>query len=100
MTLAPTEILVIGTNADILKTIGRLIEKNEAWRATIVNSVAEATSICLKKSIDLILIGAGITENDEKELRKKLKKQNTPIVNHYGGGSGLLYAEIYQALAN
>jgi hypothetical protein len=48
----------------------------------------------------LILIGAGITENDEKELRKKLKKQNTPIVNHYGGGSGLLYAEIYQALAN
>lgn len=91
-------ILIACTNQPIAATIARLIEKMENWKATVALSINDAQEQCLNKTYDLVLIGAGISDDEEETLRHSLKQVGTKIVKHYGGGSGLLYAEIYQAL--
>lgn len=95
-----TEILIVGTNTSIMATIARLIDREGKWLATIANSMEEACAICFSKNFGLILIGAGLSEQEEQQLKLYVAtvKPNLPIVKHYGGGSGLLFAEIYQAL--
>ncbi|TKC12149.1 hypothetical protein FA048_00580 [Pedobacter polaris] len=83
-----------------METIARLIDRDEKWLATIAISLLDAKAICLQRGFGLILIGAGI-ENDEVEQLRNYLTENAlkiPIVKHYGGGSGLLFAEIYQGL--
>lgn len=84
-----------------METIARLIDKEEKWLATIAYAVDEALAICKLKDFGLTLICGGLNKDDENQLSLGLKKikSNLPIVKHYGGGSGLLYAEIYQGLA-
>ena len=95
-----TEILIVGTNESIMKTIARLIDSNEKWLATIAFSMDEAVHICFSRKFDLALICAGLEKDEERILTEKLKHlwPNLPVVRHYGGGSGLLYTEIYQGL--
>lgn len=96
-----TNILIVCTNQPIAETVARLINKMEDWHATITLSLNDALEQCYVKAYHVILIGSGITQAQEDVLNLHLEKLNatTPIVKHYGGGSGLLYAEIYQALA-
>lgn len=89
------KILIIGTNQSITQTIERLINNNDMWVANKAYCIEEALDICLKENFSLILIGAGITETDELLLNQKL---NIPTIKHYGGGGGLLFTEIYEAL--
>lgn len=95
-----TQILIIGTNKPIMETIARLIDREEKWLATIAFSVAQAIEICFKKEFSLALICGGLSAKDEQLLVKRLRKlrPNLPITMHYGGGSGLLFAEILQSL--
>jgi hypothetical protein len=44
-----------------------------------------------------VLLGAGLSEDEAEQVRQHF---TVPVVQHYGGGSGLLYAEIYQALGS
>lgn len=94
------EILVIGTHNKILETVLRLLNKQENWSATGVSSVAEALEVCPQKPYQVFLIGAGLTNEQEQELKVKMKLIHPEIhvISHYGGGSGLLYAEIHLAL--
>ncbi len=94
------EILVIGTNAEIRKTILRLLNNKEGWCGTGACSVEEAMSIFTTKAFNLVLLGAGLSEDEEQQLRTRLSSLNPAIIfaQHYGGGSGLLYAEVLQAL--
>ena len=94
------EILIVGTNKPIMETIARLIDKEEKWLATIAYSVEEALVLYQSKDFSLVLICAGLNKDEENQLTLELKQLNSdlPIVKHYGGGSGLLYAEIYQGL--
>jgi DNA-binding NtrC family response regulator len=94
------EILVIGTNEEILKVIVRLVNANPLWNATGCISVDEANAKILEESFDLILLGAGLSERVEQEMIQTVAdvKPTVPVVKHYGGGSGLLFAEIYQAV--
>ena len=95
------EILIVGTNKPIMETIARLIDKDGVWKATISLSFEEACEVCLSKNFKLALIGAGLTDKEELKLKAHLNKlkPSLPIVTHYGGGSGLLFTEIHQALA-
>ncbi|MNK74147.1 hypothetical protein D3C87_936530 [compost metagenome] len=95
-----TNILIVCTNQPIAATIARLIDKKEDWHASVALSLNEALEHCYAKTYDVILIGSGISQEHEDVLNLHLDKLNaeTPVVKHYGGGSGLLYAEIYQAL--
>jgi len=94
------EILVVGTHLEILKVILRLIHANPLWKATGCSCVSDAKDKFFGKDFDLVLLGAGLTEYEESELTSHFKRQkpDVRIVKHYGGGSGLLFAEIYQAM--
>ncbi|MES2417133.1 MAG: hypothetical protein V4541_03040 [Bacteroidota bacterium] len=93
------EILLIGNNKPIMETIARLVDKEGIWKATIAFSLNEALETVNTKDFKVALLCAGIP--DEQTLLEKLAavKPTLPIVKHYGGGSGLLFAEIYQALS-
>ncbi|MFD1817736.1 hypothetical protein SAMN04515674_101404 [Pseudarcicella hirudinis] len=95
-----TSILVIGTHPEILQTVLRLINNNPLWKATGTTSPEEAKDIFLKNSFDLVLIGAGIDKDTDEALRTFFRQNNDKIAiaQHYGGGSGLLYTEIAQAI--
>ncbi|MES2651818.1 MAG: hypothetical protein V4663_08760 [Bacteroidota bacterium] len=92
------EILIIGTNKPIMETIERLINREGIWKATIAFSDDDALAYFLLKDFKLVLLCAGLEE--ELILKEKLLylKPDIPVVKHYGGGSGLLFAEIHQAL--
>ncbi len=96
-----TAILVICRHEGILQTIVRLINNNPDWHATGAVTDDEALSAFRQQSFKLVLLGSGIPKASEDQLRAAFTAQNAGIiiVQHYGGGSGLLAAEIYQALA-
>jgi 2-phospho-L-lactate guanylyltransferase (CobY/MobA/RfbA family) len=94
------EILAICTHEGILQTINRLINNNELWNSNGAIDINEAKELADTKDFDLILIGSGLTAAEEQELESVLAAhKNIPVVKHYGGGSGLLFGEIYQALS-
>ncbi len=92
------EILIVGTNKPIMETIERLINREGIWKATIAFSDDDAFSYFSIIDFKLVLLCAGLEQ--ELVLKEKLLqlKPAVPIIKHYGGGSGLLFAEIYQAL--
>lgn len=95
------EILVIGRNPEILQTVVRLVNNNPEWNATGVNTDDEAMAAFNTRAFKMVLLGGGIEKESEIELCKVFRAKNPGIiiVQHYGGGSGLLAAEIYEALA-
>lgn len=95
-------ILIVCTNQPIAATIARLIDKMEDWHASVALSLNDALEHCYAKTYDVVLIGSGISQEHEDVLNLHLEKlgAKSQVIKHYGGGSGLLYAEIYQALVN
>jgi PleD family two-component response regulator len=93
-------ILVICRHRDILQTILRLINNNAEWQATGAVSDEEALEAFGSTPFNLVLLGSGIDEQSENNLCTAFRAQNPEIriVEHYGGGSGLLSAEIYEGL--
>ncbi|MDB5020078.1 MAG: hypothetical protein JWQ28_1205 [Pedobacter sp.] len=95
------KILVVCANPNILRVILRLINANEDWQGLGTSTFEEAKAPLASEKFDLLLIGSGLTQAEEQGLIEyaQSKVPNTRIIQHYGGGSGLLSAEIYQALA-
>jgi len=93
-------ILYIGMHAEIRETVVRITNNNEAWKCTGTGDVAEARELFSQTDTDLVLLGAGLDENTETELRSYFATVNpqVKVVQHYGGGSGLLANEILHAL--
>lgn len=94
------EILYIGRHLEILSTVIRLINKEDNWSGVGVSTDQEAKDIFLSKTIDIVLLGSGVEEKSELDLCAFFIKHNPKIriVQHYGGGSGLLKSEILLAL--
>ncbi|MDN3550349.1 hypothetical protein [Mucilaginibacter aquaedulcis] len=95
-----TQILVIGRHPEILQTVVRLVNNNPDWKATGCITDEEAVAAFNNQSFKLVLLGGGIEPSSEDSLAAYFKSANPniKIVQHYGGGSGLLSAEIYEAL--
>jgi hypothetical protein len=95
-----TEILVIGRNEEILQTVIRLINNNSQWNGTGVCTDEEAIEKFHHRHFDIVLLTNGISDKEEKKLKKIFTHQNKDIIiiQHYGGGSGLLSNEILEAL--
>lgn len=95
------QILVVGKHPQIMQTILRLINNKPEWNGIGVSTCSEAIAAA-QQPFNLVLIGAGLTnaENDELCIFFGSQEPNVPVVQHYGGGSGLLYAEIFEALNN
>lgn len=94
------KILVIGKHPQIMQTILRLINARPEWNGVGAFTHAEAIAIFMGQPFHIVLIGAGLSpaENDELCRFFNSHKPNVPVVQHYGGGSGLLYGEILGAL--
>tara|TARA_R110000868_G_scaffold99653_1_gene274185 strand:+ start:2076 stop:2405 length:330 start_codon:yes stop_codon:yes gene_type:complete len=93
-------ILYIGRHLEILSTVVRLINANADWSGIGALNDEEAKCLFQEKKFEIVLLGPGITDESEKHLRLFFRKQNsnTAVVQHYGGGSGLLKTEILMAL--
>lgn len=96
------QILVIGREPDILQTVLRLINKNDKWNATGTSEDETAIELFHQHPYDLVLLGGGIEAASEIKLRKifTLQDPDIKIIQHWGGGSGLLENEINAALDN
>jgi len=94
------EILVIGRNEEILEVVLRLINNNAAWNGIGACTDEQAIEKFHQHHFDIVLLTNGIDENEEKKLRKIFTHQDNEIIiiQHYGGGSGLLSNEIMMAL--
>lgn len=91
-------ILVIGKDPDILKTVLRLLNdfKKVGYHAIGASGAEEAHRLFEENPIDLVLLTNGLEESLTTELRDwfSSRKSGLPILQHYGGGSGLLFNEI------
>ncbi len=96
-----TAILVVCRHEQILQTIIRLINNNPQWHSEGAISDEDAIGLFLAGRFDLVLIGNGINEASESKLRAACTAHSPGVtfIQHYGGGSGLLSAEIYGALS-
>ncbi|MGZ3833859.1 MAG: hypothetical protein ACXVB0_10065 [Mucilaginibacter sp.] len=94
------QILVIGRNEQIVQTVVRLINNNPQWHAAYALTDEDAVSIFESQQFDLVLLCQGICPESDTLLRETFAAQNpeTIIIQHYGGGSGLLATEINMAL--
>jgi DNA-binding NarL/FixJ family response regulator len=94
------KILVIGRHPEIMQTIIRLINNKPEWVGLGALTNDEAISIFRAQECHVVLMGAGVNADETAVLRNlfNTEKPEVPVIQHYGGGSGLLFAEIYQAL--
>jgi DNA-binding NtrC family response regulator len=97
-----TQILVICNHEEILQTIIRLVNNNEKWNATGTGDDEKAIELFHQHKFDLVLLGSGINNEAENKLRRIFTHQDPEIriIQHFGGGSGLLSNEIEAALSN
>lgn len=93
-------ILYTGRHPEILETVVRLINANPNWSGYGAGTDEEAIAIFSKIDFALVLLGCGIPKESEDLLRDSFAAHNPQckIVQHYGGGSGLLSNEILGAL--
>jgi len=89
------EILIVGKHPEIMATILRLINSKPEWNGNTAFSVSEAKAHTKTILFDVVLIGAGLSEEEKYQIKTYFI---IPAIQHYGGGSGLLFAEIYEAL--
>lgn len=94
------EILVVGKNEEILKVVLRLINNNPDWNGIGAFTDEKAIEKFHRHHFDIVLLTNGISDEEDRKLRKVFKHQdkNVIIIQHYGGGSGLLNNEILSAL--
>jgi hypothetical protein len=94
-------ILVIGRHPQIMETVLRLINSQPQWRAEGALTDEDALFKFNAADFNLVLIGGGVAESSEGKLRKEFEKRNPQVklIRHYGGGSGLLFNEIEEAIA-
>lgn len=94
------KILAIGRHPEIMQTVIRLINNNPDWDGTAAMTDKEAVQAFDHEVFDLIMLCSGIEPESEENLRAYFTAHRpaVKIIQHYGGGSGLLTAEIYEAL--
>jgi hypothetical protein len=98
----PVNILVIGKDPGILKVVLRLLNENNKATYHAIGSTDpdQARSLFADTDIDLVLITNGIDATLDASLREEFltRRPSVRILQHFGGGSGLLFGEIAEAL--
>lgn len=99
----PVNILVVGKDPEILKVVLRLLNDHQpaSYHADGSTNPDQARSLFADTDIDLVLITNGIDATLDACLREYFltRRPGVRILQHYGGGSGLLFGEISAALA-
>ena len=94
------KILVVGPHAEILETVVRLLNQIPGWQARGVADAISALEQISALRYDLVLLSSGLDPQAEQSIRKaaSVLVPAVPVVQHYGGGSGLLVGEVRAAL--
>ncbi len=95
-------LLVIGKNQEILETLKRIIENNKGWNAEIQTDENICYDYIKANQVDIVLLSSGLEEEFENEIKifcKNLDKE-VRVIDHYGGGSGLLKNEVFSLFPN
>jgi len=89
-------IVAVCTQDKILEVLLRVINKNETWTAWGAKNSEGVVNLLNKEQIDLVLFDSGLNLEEEELLINEIKsiQPEAIIMQHYGGGSGLLKAEI------
>ena len=92
--------LILGKNQAILEILLRLVNANEDWNAVGFNDEKLAQQYFLKNKPDFVLLSSGIEDHIEKQFTNFCLENHPDIevIEHFGGGSGLLQSEIYDRL--
>ena len=92
--------LLLGKNEAILAILLRLVNADENWNAVAFHHEKEAQEYFLNHKIDIVLLSSGIEDQIEKSFTSFcLEKQpEVEVIEHFGGGSGLLRSEILHRL--
>ncbi len=100
--MSKIKILVICKNESILEVLIRLINNNESWEANGAIEDEAAINLFIHNPFNLVLLGSGISKESEENLINSFKNYHPDIkiIQHLGGGSGLLSNEITAALEN
>lgn len=94
--------LVIGKNQEILETLKRIIENNEGWKAEVESDENICYNYIKENQVDIVILSSGLEEEFENEIKvfcENLDKE-VKVIDHYGGGSGLLKNEVYSLFPN
>lgn len=93
------QILVVGRNKEIVSVLQRLIAQHEDWQGTIALDDEEAILQFQQMQYDIVLFSSGIEAESEQKLINIFRFQQPEIIiiQHYGGGGGLLENEIREA---
>ena len=94
-------ILAVGTHPEVMPVIDRLIRSQEGWEPVVACCADDALNVLASdECIDVLLVGAGLSPDEEVQLNAAAgaRTPTVPVVAHYGGGSGLLFAEIWGVL--
>ena len=94
-------ILAVGTHPEVMPVIERLIRSQEGWEPVVACCADDALNVLASdECIDVLLVGAGLSPDEEVQLNAAAgaRTPKVPVVAHYGGVSGLLFAEIWGVL--
>ena len=96
------QFLVIGKNQEILDTLKRIIENNEGWKAEIESDENVCYNYIKENQVDIVLLSSGLDEEFENEMKTFCQNldKDVKVIDHYGGGSGLLKNEVYALFPN
>ena len=88
--------IVAKTLAELLV---RLVNQNEGFKAFGFSSLNSDLTESIS-DYDIILIAGGIADKDVELIQEIILNNNlhTKLIEHYGGGSGLLLQELYEAI--
>ncbi|MCT1532506.1 hypothetical protein M3B46_16000 [Sphingobacterium daejeonense] len=94
--------VVIGKNVDILNTLKRLIENNTGWTAYVMDDENELKTYLYNHPVDVIILSSGLPEFTEIGIKAYALcvDDHIKVIQHFGGGSGLLKNEIYSLFPN
>jgi len=85
------------TNLEMPRIMKRLLSRGKNWSVITSNEVDETTKL-LQRGADILLIGPGASPSLIETWHTIAGDSNTTVIEHYGGGSGLLYNEIQEYL--
>ena len=94
------EFLLIGRNIGILSILERLVNAYDDWHAVGFSEESLAKDYFTEHRLDFVMLSSGIDADMEKRLRAFFAdlRLEVEIIQHYGGGSGLLRSEILEAI--
>jgi len=94
-------ILAVGTHPDVMAVVERLLRSQPGWEPQVEMCASDAlASLRSVGGFDVLLLGAGLSSEEESALHTAAGAlvPKVPVVAHYGGGSGLLFAEVWGVL--